>query len=257
MAAATAAVPWVVTQDVATIGALPFSYPICGYHGRANARDEGTLMLKTRRRLLQAVAGAGAVLCTSMPVAAHPDMCVAIEATVLYDKGAFTGLQQKWTFDQNYTTMAVEGLDKNNDGTFDRSELAELAQVNIDALKEFEYFTYPTLAGQPVKLVEPKDYWLEHKDGALSLHFTLPFATPLPVADKPLAFSVRDNTYFIGFGLPKTANPVRLGSGAPKSCRLAVEVLDKDEQAVLKQILDALGCTITVPKAISIACDGP
>jgi ABC-type uncharacterized transport system substrate-binding protein len=214
-------------------------------------------MLKTRRRLVRAAAAAGAVLCASMPAAAHPHMCVAVEATVLYEKGAFTGLQQKWTFDQAYTTTAVEGLDKNNDGRFDRSELAELAQVNVDALKEFDYFTYPVLAGQPVKLGEPKDYWLEHKDGLLSLHFTLPFAAPAPVQDKTLTLAVRDNSFFIGFGLSKGGNPVQLGSGAPKSCRLAVEMVDQEEQAVLKQIFDALGCTITVPKEISIKCNGP
>ena len=64
-------------------------------------------------------------------------------------------------------------------------------------------------------------------------------------------------TYFISFGLPKAANPIRLASGAPKRCRVAVEFPEEEEQATMKQILDALGCTITVPKAISVACEGP
>ena len=57
--------------------------------------------------------------------------------------------------------------------------------------------------------------------------------------------------------LPKAPNPIRLGDGAPKRCRVAVEPLVREEQATLKLILDALGCTITVPKAISVACEGP
>ena len=214
-------------------------------------------MLTPGRRLVRSMAAAAAILWAAMPAGAHPDMCVGVEATVLYENGAFTGLEQKWTFDESYTIMAVEGLDKNNDGHFDRAELAELAQVNIEAMKELDYFTYPTLAGQPVALAEAKDYWLEHKGGVLSLHFTLPFATPVPAGDKTLAFSVRDNTYFIGFGLPKAANPVRLGKGAPKQCRLAVELPDADEIAVVNQILEALGCAITVPKAINVACAAP
>ena len=217
------------------------------------------LMLNRRRRPLQAVAAAGAMLCAAaVPVAAHPHMCVGVEATVLYEQGAFTGLKQKWTFfDERYVAEAVEGLDQNKDGKLDRAELAELAKVNIEGLKEFDYFTFPALAGQPVKLGEPADYWLEYADGALSLHFTLPFAAAVPVGDKPLELAVRDTTYFISFGLPNAANPVRLGSGAPKRCRVAVEFPEQEEQATMKQILDALGCTITVPKAISIACEGP
>ena len=96
-------------------------------------------------------------------------MWITVETTVLYDNGAFTGLEHKWTFDEFYTAMAIEGLDKNKDGIYDREELSELAKVNIDGLKEFGYFTYPVLAGQDVKIQDPKDYWLEHKDGILSL----------------------------------------------------------------------------------------
>jgi ABC-type uncharacterized transport system substrate-binding protein len=205
------------------------------------------------------MAAAGAMLCAgAIPAAAHPHMCVGVEATVLYEKGAFTGLKQKWTFfDERYTAEAVEGLDTNKDGKLDRAELEELAKVNVEGLKEQDYFTYPALAGQPVKLGEPTDYWFEYADGALSLHFTLPFATAVPVGDKTLELAVRDTAYFIAFGLPKVPESVRLGSGAPKRCRVAVELPEAEEQATTKQILDALGCPITVPKAISVACEGP
>ena len=49
----------------------------------------------------------------------------------------------KWMFDEFYTAMAIEGLDKNKDGVYDREELAELAKVNIEGLKDFAYFTFP------------------------------------------------------------------------------------------------------------------
>jgi ABC-type uncharacterized transport system substrate-binding protein len=216
-------------------------------------------MLNRRRWRLQAVAAAGAMLCAAaVPAVAHPHMCVGVEATVLYEQGAFTGLKQKWTFfDERYVAEAVEGLDQDKNGKLDRAELAELAKVNIEGLKEFDYFTFAALAGQSVKLGEPADYWLEYADNALSLHFTLPFAAAVPVGDKPLELAVRDTSYFISFGLPKAANPIRLASGAPKRCRVAVELPEQEEQATMKQILDALGCAVSVPKAISIACDGP
>ena len=118
--------------------------------------------------------------------------------------------------------MAIEGLDANKDGKYDRAELAELAKVNVDGLKDFDYFTFPVLAGQPLKLGEARDYWHEHKDGILSLHFTVPFATPVLTDAKGLTFSVYDPSYFIAFDLAKTDQPVRLGDGAPKDCALKV-----------------------------------
>jgi ABC-type uncharacterized transport system substrate-binding protein len=92
------------------------------------------------------------------PAASHPHMWITVETTVLYDKGNFTGLQHKWVFDEYYTAMAIEGLDKNNDGVYSREELAELTKVNMDGLKEFGYFTYPVADGKDVKIQDQSDY---------------------------------------------------------------------------------------------------
>src|SRR5262245_66491040 len=98
-------------------------------------------MLETRTWLLRGIAAAGAVLLACLPARAHPHMWVTVEATVLYENGAFTGIRHKWTFDEYYTATAIEGLDKNKDGKYDRAELDEPAKVNVNALKDFDYFT--------------------------------------------------------------------------------------------------------------------
>ena len=101
---------------------------------------------------MRRVAGlaAGALMCGGLATgaAAHPHVWVTFETTVLYDKGTFAGVRHKWMFDEFYTTMAIEGLDKNKDGIYDREELAELAKVNIDGLKDFAYFTFPGSAAR-------------------------------------------------------------------------------------------------------------
>ena len=152
---------------------------------------------------------------------AHPHMWVTVKSTILYANGNFTGFRFKWTFDEFYTAMAIEGLDKNNDGVYDRKELAGLAKVNIDGLKEYDDFTYVVAAGEHVKLQDARDYWLEHSKGILSLHFTVPFARPVPANTKDFAFVVRDPTNFIAFGLEKT-DPVKFARGAPNNCTARV-----------------------------------
>lgn len=54
------------------------------------------------------------------PAQAHPHVWVTVEATVLYENGQITGLMHKWTFDDMYTAMAIQGLDTNGDGTYSR-----------------------------------------------------------------------------------------------------------------------------------------
>lgn len=98
----------------------------------------------------------------SAPAVAHPHIWVSVETTVLVEAGTVVGFRHRWTFDEFYTAMAIQGLDKNNDGVYSREELAELAQVNIDGLKDFSYFTFVRLGDRTLELLPPKDYWLTH-----------------------------------------------------------------------------------------------
>lgn len=96
------------------------------------------------------------------PAEAHPHIWVSVRTSVVYANGTITGLRHAWTFDQYYSVMAIEGLDANKDGKYSREELAELAKVNVEALKEFAYFTFPKLKGQELAVGAPIDYHLEH-----------------------------------------------------------------------------------------------
>jgi ABC-type uncharacterized transport system substrate-binding protein len=211
-------------------------------------------------RLLPGLAAIAVWLGLCAPANAHPHVWVTVETTLLYERGGFTGFKHKWTFDEFYSAMAVEGLDTNNDGKYSREELAELAKVNVTSLKDFSYFTFPQLAGQAVKLGEPRDYWLEHKDGILTLYFVLPFATPVLPEAKRLTFGVYDPSFFIAFELAKGANPIRLSEGAPKGCQIKVGVPERDpgDASALGEQLSAIpGFGVSVSKVASVECKGP
>ena len=150
---------------------------------------------------------------------AHPHVWVTYEATIVYDKGAISGLDHVWTFDDMYTVMAVEGLDKNKDGKYDREELAELAKVNMEGLKDFDYFTYARLGQTDLKFAPPQDAWLEHTNGILRLHFRMPLSQPVLAEADGFTFSIYDPSFFIAFD-PEPANPVKLADGAPKGCKI-------------------------------------
>jgi ABC-type uncharacterized transport system substrate-binding protein len=213
------------------------------------------MQIASRRYLSAVFLAVGLLIAMTAGAAAHPHVWITVETTVLYEQGAFTGLRHKWTFDEFYTAMAIEGLDKNKDGVYDREELSELAKVNIEGLKEFAYFTYPVLDGQDVKLAEVKDYWLEHKDGALSLHFTVPFAQPIPEKAKDFAYVVQDPAFYIAF-VPAKTGPVKLAEGAPKSCKVQIgnPKNGNDDAERLAKAFAQLASPVSTTNAVSIDC---
>jgi ABC-type uncharacterized transport system substrate-binding protein len=205
-------------------------------------------------------AAALAVAAGGAPAAAHPHVWVTTEVQVDFAGGAISGFTHKWSFDEFYTTMAVEGLDKNKDGKYSRDELAELAKVNVEGLKEFEYFTFPTLEGAKLAISDPAEFWLEHNAGILSLHFKLPLAKPVLADAKGFAFQVTDPSYFIAFDMAKK-DPVKLATDAPKGCKIAAGVPQQDV-ADAKRLGDAfsqqLGTNnigIGLAKTITVVCE--
>jgi len=196
------------------------------------------------------------LFCQMTTSLAHPHVWVTVETMVLYDKGNLSGLQYKWAFDEGYTVMALEDFQKNPDGTYDSKQLADLAKVNIDGLKEFGYFTYVVVGDQAIKLGEPRNYRLEYKNGVLSLIFTLPFAQPIASKlGKDLTILVLDPTYFIAFGLAKV-DPIRLAQGAPASCKVQIAELAEGsaEAQRLSKAFPELGPQLGYTQISSIDC---
>ena len=151
---------------------------------------------------------------------AHPHVWVTMKSEVLYaPDGTMTGVRHAWSFDDMFSAFATQGLDSKEKGKFGRDELAPLAKVNIESLKEFDYFTYATADGVKTPMTEPlPDYWLDYTDQVLTLHFTLPLKTP--VKAKQLKLDIYDPTIFVDFSFDKKS-PVQL-VGAPAGCKLDV-----------------------------------
>lgn len=156
---------------------------------------------------------------------AHPHVWVTMHSEIVYAaNGAATAVRHIWTFDDMFSAFATMGFPKTN-GTFTRETLQPLAKVNVDSLKDFDYFTYATIDGKRVKdaFAEPTaNYWLEYdaKTTLLTLHFTLPFKAPVK-PKKTLQIEVYDPTFFIDFAMAKN-KPVTL-IGAPAQCKVATE----------------------------------
>ncbi len=151
---------------------------------------------------------------------AHPHVFVAARSELLYaPDGTITGVRHAWTFDDMFSTYALQGIPSKTPGTYTREELAPLAQTNVESLKEYAFFTFAKADGKKERFNDPVDYYLEKTDLGLTLHFTLPFKTPFKT--RKLALEVFDPSFFIDFSLEKK-DPIKL-VGAPASCTMGIE----------------------------------
>jgi ABC-type uncharacterized transport system substrate-binding protein len=161
---------------------------------------------------------AALVLLIGADAQAHPHVWVTMKSQIVYGAdGAATGVRHAWTFDDMFSTFATQGLESKEKGKFTREELAPLAQVNVESLKDFDYFTVARANGKKADLKAPVEYYLEFTGGLLTLHFTLPLASP--VKAKSLEVEMADPTWFVDFSFAEK-EPVKL-VGAPAECRIS------------------------------------
>jgi ABC-type uncharacterized transport system substrate-binding protein len=171
-------------------------------------------------RLLGLLLLAGALALGAGAAQAHPHVWVTATSEVIYaTDGSITGVRHAWTFDDMFSTYALQGIESKTKGSYSHEELAPLAQTNVESLKEFGFFTFAKADGKKEKFQEPVDYFLEYKDSVLTLHFTLPLKTP--VKPKELALEVFDPSFFVDFKLGDK-DPVRL-VGAPAACKVSLQ----------------------------------
>ena len=174
-------------------------------------------------KILRSLLGSLAALLAAIAAAqAHPHVWVTMTSELVYAQdGSVTGVRHAWAFDDMFSAFATQGIETKQKGVFTREDLAPLAQVNVDSLKDFDYFTFAKANGKTTEFNGPTDYWLEYKNEVLILHFTLPFRAP--VKAQRLDVEVYDPTYFVDFKLAADKDAVKL-SGAPDACQLRVQV---------------------------------
>jgi ABC-type uncharacterized transport system substrate-binding protein len=152
---------------------------------------------------------------------AHPHVWVTLHSEILYAAdGTMTGVRHAWTFDDMFSAYALQGIPHAKKSQYTREELASLAQLNVDSLKEYDYFTYARADGKKLKFSDPVDYWLDYKNPALVLHFTLPLK--VPATAKAMQVEVYDPSIFVDFEFAKE-KPVAL-TGAPPQCLLTIDL---------------------------------
>lgn len=163
---------------------------------------------------------------------AHPHVWVDTRAEVAFDEqDRVAAVRHAWTFDDAFSVYVIQGLDENEDGIYTRQELSSLAQVNVESLAEFEFFTFMGVEEAEVDFGAPVDYWLDY-DAArsrLTLNFTLPLKQPaLVIGD--LILEIYDPEAFVAFSVSED-DSIKLAAGGPENCSVEVKPAEEMDDA--------------------------
>jgi len=194
-----------------------------------------------RRSLLTLIAMSVVCMGAVSAALAHPHVWTTVRSEVVFGPdNKITGIRHAWTFDEFYTAMAVQGLDTDGDGVYSKEELQPLAQVNVDSLQEFEFFTFVRYGddGKKLPLKPPIDYSIDYDKTVLTLHFTLPLETPIDPNGKEVVIDVFDPSYFVAFGFATEA-PVKMAGTAAPGCGVEVKQPDAETVAEAKTLTEA------------------
>ena len=165
-------------------------------------------------------------------VFAHPHVWTDMTIKILFDDtGRAYGLHQTWLFDDYYTAYAVEGTDRNGDGTPNQEELDEILKVNMEHLKEYGYFTEAMIKEKPLKLKPVTDMSTRMVDKRLEMSFVTPFEEPVSVAGKSFSYAIFDPTYYVDMLHAEIDMPVII-SGAPDGCEYKLTPPNPNPSAV-------------------------
>jgi len=209
------------------------------------------------------LAGLGAaVLSLAGPATAlaHPHVWIDARSAVVFDSDQrIAALKVSWRFDEFYSLFAIEGLDKDGDGTVSDAELRPLAELNVTSLKEYRYFTHITADGEDLAYGPVTDYASHFVDGILSLEFVIPLETPVDPRRAEVRFKSYDPTFYIAVE-PALEDPVRFAGAPPPQCRPVVqegqdgETLDLSEADFTNPVIaDSIGALYAT--TIAIVCD--
>ena len=162
------------------------------------------------------IAGAGTAA-SVVPAAAHPHILITARTEVFFGPGpTIEAVRHIWQFDFVFSAYAVQGYDTNNDGALTVAELAPLAELNVESLADFDFFTWISNGTEDAAFFQPSEYWLDVYEGLLTLFYTLPLAEPLSV-DQGVELEVFDPEYYVAIVFD-VERPVTL-IGAPSLCQ--------------------------------------
>lgn len=162
------------------------------------------------------------VLGTIAPAKAHPHVFVEVHSVYLFDeKGQLNAVREVWSFDSFFSTMLVEEFDKDQSGSFDAEEIADLKRDAFDSTAEFNYFTHILVDGA-LRPVSGIDHFEAKLIGdSLVYVFTVQLDAPVDPRRHRLTLGLYDPSFYVDVALAE--GEANRAEQMPSGCSFVME----------------------------------
>ena len=181
-------------------------------------------------RLLALLALAGGMALGTTTAQAHPHVWITAASQVLYAAdGSITGVRHAWTFDDMFSTYALQGIETKTKGVYSREQLAPLAKDNVENLREFGFFTFAKADGKRIWTyrhamvpAEMPTKLLVIGSGAIGIEFASFYndmgaeVTVVEMLDRIVPVEDADVSAFLEKALKKQGMTIMTGAGVEK-----------------------------------------
>ncbi|MGD9164876.1 MAG: DUF1007 family protein [Chromatiales bacterium] len=165
-------------------------------------------------------------------VKAHPHNWIDLRIEARFDtNGRVTGLYQRWLFDDYYSVFITEGMDGDDDGKPDRSQLESLRMTMFSNLAAFNFFSHIEQEDHDVPCSPVTQGAIAMRNHRLEISFFLPFESPRDPSITPLTYRVFDPSYYIEMIHAEAKDAISLRD-APDECRHHVVQPSPDPEKV-------------------------
>ena len=130
-------------------------------------------------------------------VHAHPHVFADVKVNVLYDANGFSGIKNRWVYDEMYSAGMMASADKDNDGKLSASEVSWLQREILGPLQKNNYFNYVQAGSQFLAVRRIRDFKASVAKGKLTIDFVAEFSNPAGSDWTMLVVAIADPTNYI------------------------------------------------------------
>jgi ABC-type uncharacterized transport system substrate-binding protein len=167
------------------------------------------------------------LLASATPAAAHPHVWVDYRATMQLDHGVIVALAEQWSFDEDFSGMALGDLPEGAmTPTLTARDIGILRDKDFSNLKNYGYFTHVWSAGRPVPIKAAEGFDARLSGGKLVYSFVLTLAAPVDPRQSRVDIGIWDDSFYVDLEPQRGAQALAVSGPGATGCRAAA-IADK------------------------------
>ena len=187
-------------------------------------------MLRLQRFFKLLSCGALAIAVWHSPAQAHPHAWIDLRSGVILNAdGDVEGLTVEWRFDEFYSAFVLEDIARAGEVT--EEALRTLAEENLIALRDYNFFVEAQYDGKPIAMGDARDGSMVEQNKRLIMRFVVSLAKPVDPRSNSFEYAIFDPSYYVEILHVENDVVTVAGPGAEK-CAATITEPNPDAESV-------------------------